>query len=175
MALICIIPFNWVFIWSLRGSTFMSHATPLSLSKECIVHRRTVCLSGLVMMPSLFSCHPMFKGKLKKFTSTIKTVFMSVLFSQSYGYLIHIILELCSEFCFVDVGLIMALLRRDYSYRHQIIIQEIVIETNIVPWDLYASMTDPLALDIGSHHWPLIERFNWVVDIRSSIHTQRLY
>ena len=30
----------------------------------------------------------------------------------------------------------------------------------IVPWDLYASMTYPLTFDIGSHHWPLIERFN---------------
>ena len=34
----------------------------------------------------------MFKGKLKKFTSTVKTAYVSVLLSQSYGYLIHIIL-----------------------------------------------------------------------------------
>ena len=35
-------------------STFMSHVTRLSLSKECIVHYRIVCLSHLVMLPSLF-------------------------------------------------------------------------------------------------------------------------
>ena len=93
----------------------MSHATPLSLSKECIVHCRTMCLSVLVMLPSLLLCFPMFKGKLKKFTYAVKTVSVSVLLSQSYGYYIHIILELGSEFHVVDVGLIMALLRRDYS------------------------------------------------------------
>ena len=32
----------------------MIHATPLSLSKECIVHRHTVCLYGLVMLPKSF-------------------------------------------------------------------------------------------------------------------------
>ena len=62
-----IISINWVFSWSPWWSTFMSHVTPLSLSKECIVHRHTVCLSGLVMLPSLLSCCSMFKGKLKKF------------------------------------------------------------------------------------------------------------
>ena len=64
----------------------------------------------------------MFKGKLKKFTSVVKTVSVLVLLSQYYGYLIHIIPELCFEFCVIDVGLIMALLRRDYSRRHQLII-----------------------------------------------------
>ena len=115
----------------------------------------------------------MFKGKLKKFTSVVKIVFVSVLLSQSYGYYIHIILELCSEFHVVDVGLIMALLWRDYPRRHQIIIREIDLETkNLVPWDLYTLMTDSLALDIGSHHWPLIDRIDWVFNIRKYIRTQ---
>ena len=43
---------------------------------------------------------------------------------------------------------------------------------NLVPWDLYALMTDSLALNIGSHHWPLIHRIDWVFDIRTFIHTQ---
>ena len=73
-----IILVNWVFNWSSRRSTFMSHVTPLILSKECIVHRRNVCLFGLVMLPSLLSCRPMFKGKLK-FTSAVKTGFVLVL------------------------------------------------------------------------------------------------
>ena len=30
----------------------------------------------------------------------------------------------------------------------------------LVPWDLYALMIDSLALDIGSHHWPLIDRID---------------
>ena len=92
-----------------------------------------MCFSGLVMLPSLLSCRPMFKEKLKKFTSTVKTAFVSVLLSQYYGYFTHIIPELCSEFHVVDVGFIMALLRRDYSYQHHLIIQEIVLETNLVP------------------------------------------
>ena len=71
------------------------------------------------------------KGIWRSFTSTVYTVFVSVSLNQSYGYYIHIIPELCSEFRVVDVGLIMALLRRDYSRRHQLIIQEIVLETNL--------------------------------------------
>ena len=49
------------------------------------------------------------------FSFAVKIVSVSILLSQSYGYYIHIIPELCSEFCVVDVGLIMSLLRRDYS------------------------------------------------------------
>ena len=41
---------------------------------------------------------------------------------------------------------------------------------NLVPWDLYALMTDSLVLDIGSHHWPFIDRIKWVFDIRTYIH-----
>ena len=111
----------------------MIHVTPLSLSKECIVHHQTVCLSGIVMLPSLLSCRPMFKGKLKKFTSVVKIVSVSVLLIHSYGYFIHIIPELCSEFRVLDVGFIMALLRQDYFRQHQLTIQEIVLETNLVP------------------------------------------
>ena len=119
----------------------MSHVTPLSFSKDCIVHCCIVCLSGLVMLPSLLSCYPMFKGR-KRFTSTVKTTFVSVILNHFYGYIIYNIPEHFSEFHVVDVGFIMALLRRDYSCRHQLIIQEIVLETNLVPWDLYASMID---------------------------------
>ena len=55
--------------------------------------------------------------------------FVLVFLSQYYGYYIHIIPKLCSEFRVVDVGLIMALLRRDYPRPHHLIIQEIVLET----------------------------------------------
>ena len=67
------------------------------------------------------------------FSSTVKIVSMSVLLSQSYGYYIHIIPELCSKFRVVVVGLIMALLWRHYSCWHQLIIQEIVLEASLVP------------------------------------------
>ena len=108
----------------------MSHVTPLLFSKECIVHYRMVYPSGPAMLPSILSCCPMLKGS-KKFTSAVKTTFMSVLLSQSYGYCIHIILELCSKFRVIDVGLIMALLRRDYSRRHHLIIRETILETKL--------------------------------------------
>ena len=130
----------------------MSHATPMSLSKECIVHYRNVCLSRLVMLPSLLSCRPMFKGNLKKFHLCSLHSLCVNIFELAYSYYIHIIPELCSEFRVIDMGLIMALLRRDYSRRHQLIIREIVLETSLVPRDRYASMIDSLTLDIGSHH-----------------------
>ena len=148
----------------------MSHVTPLSISKECIVYCRTICLPSPVMLPSLFPCRSMFKGS-KKFTSVVKTTFVSVILSQSYGYIIYNIPKLCSKFHVVDVGFIMALLRQDYSCRHHLIIWELVLETSLVPWDLYASIIDSLALNIGSHNWPLIKIFDWVLDIKTSIHT----
>ena len=43
---------------------------------------------------------------------------------------------------------------------------------NLVPWDLYALITYSLTLDIGSHHWPLIDRIDWVFDIRAYIRNQ---
>ena len=55
------------------------------------------------------------------------------LLSQSYGCIIYIIMELCSKFCVVDVGFITDLLRRDYSCQHQLVIQELILETKIVP------------------------------------------
>ena len=42
--------------------------------------------------------------------------FVLVFLIQYYGYYIHIIPELCSEFHVIDVGLIMALLRHDFSH-----------------------------------------------------------
>ena len=71
----------------------------------------------------------MFKGKLKNFYLCSQNSLCVNTFESVYGYLIHIIPELCSEFHVVDVGLIMALLRRDYSHRHHLIIREIVLET----------------------------------------------
>ena len=166
-----IISINWAFSWFPWRSTFMSHVTPLNLSKEFIVHCRIMSLSRLVMLPSLLSCRPMFKGKLKKFTSTVRTISVSILLSQSCGYYIHIIPELCSKFRAFNVGLIMALLRWDYSHWHHLIIQVSLRNKNLVPWDLYDLMIYSLTLDIGSNHWPLINRIDSVFDIRKSIHT----
>ena len=81
-------PVDWVFSWPTSQSTFMSHVTPLSLSKECIVHYHIVCLSGLVMLPSISSCRPMFKGR-KKFSSAVKIAFVSVPF-ESILWLRHL-------------------------------------------------------------------------------------
>ena len=69
------------------------------------------------------------KGIWRSFSSVVYAIFVSVSLSQSYGYYIHIIPELCSEFHVVDVGLIMALLRWYYSHWHQLIIWGIVLET----------------------------------------------
>ena len=92
-------------------------------------------LSHCVSVPSShaakYFCRPTrcSKGIWRIFTSAIYTVFVSVSLSRSYGYYIHIIPKLCFEFRVVDVRLIMALLRQDYSRRHQLIIREIVLET----------------------------------------------
>ena len=90
----------------------MSHVTPFSLSKECIVHCHTVCLSRSVMLPSIFVVPSEVQRGFEEVLPLQSTqYFVSVFLSQYYGYYIHIILELCSVFRVVDVGLIMALLR----------------------------------------------------------------
>ena len=70
MAVVCHYLWTWHLSachlsWSPWRSTFMSHVTPLSLSKECIVHCRMMSLSRSLRLPNLLSCHPMFKGYLK--------------------------------------------------------------------------------------------------------------
>ena len=153
----------------------MSHVTPLSLSKECIVHCRIVCLSRSIMLPSLLLCRPMFKGDLKKFYLCNKHNLCVSTF-ESFLWLHHTQNSITLfRFSCHRCGIIMALLQRDCSYRIQLIIQELVLETMLVPWGLYALMTDSLTLDIGSHHQTLIERFNWVFEIKLYIHTWRLY
>ena len=70
------------------------------------------------------------KGIWRSFTFAVYTVFVSISLSQSYGYYIHIIPELFSEFHVLDVGLIMALLQWDYSCQLQHIFEELVLETS---------------------------------------------
>ena len=89
------------------------------------------CVSIMSSHAAKSFCHVAWssKGIWRSLNSTVYTVFVSVSLSHSYGYYIHIILELCFNFHVIGVGLIMALLKRDYSCRHQLIIQEIVLET----------------------------------------------
>ena len=131
----------------------MSHVTPLILSKACIVHCCIVCLSRSVMLLSLFVVPPEVQRGFEEVLPLQSTQsFVSVFLSQSYGYYIHIIPELCSEFRVIDVGLIMALLRRYFSHRHQLIIREIVLETIFDTLRSIFLNDNSLALDIGSHH-----------------------
>ena len=151
----------------------MSHVTPLSLSKECIVHRRTMCLSGLVMLPSLFSCHPIFKGKLKKVylcnqNSLCVSTFESVLWLL-HSHHSKTMFRVSCHWCRSHHGPpSMRLFPSTWAHH----LGTSLRNKNLVPWDLYALMTDSLALDIGSHHWPLIDIIDWVFDIKTSIHTQ---
>ena len=96
--------------------------------KECIVQCRIVFCLVELMLPSLLSCHPMFKGKFESLPLQSKKFL-----SQSYGYIIYNILELCFEFRVVNVGFFMALLRQEYSCRHHLIIHELVLDTSLVP------------------------------------------
>ena len=100
---------NWVFNLFLSRSTFMSHATPLSLSKIAL-SVVTLCSASLSQCCQVFGRAALCsKGKLFwEFTPAVKTNFLSqLLLSQSYGYIILKIPELCSEFCVIDVGFIM--------------------------------------------------------------------
>ena len=65
------------------------------------------------------------------------------------------------QFCVVDVGLIMALLRWICSCRIHIIIQESNLETTSVPKSLHVSMASFFVFVRGYHHWPLNEEFRW--------------
>ena len=151
----------------------MSHTTPLSLSKECIVHCRTVCLSLLVMLPSLLSCHSMFKGKLKNFflcsqNGLYVNNFESILWLP-YSHLSRTMFQFSCRRCGTHHGPPSMRLFSSTSTHHP---RNSLRNKKLVPWDLYALMTDSLTIDIGSHHWPVIDRIDWVFDVRTSIHTQ---
>ena len=111
----------------------MSHVTPLSVSKEGIVQCWIVFLPRRVDAAKYFVLPPDVQREVEISPLQSKNPLCQYLLSHSYGYIIYNIPKLCSEFHVVDVGFIMALLRRDYSCRHQLIIQELVLETNLVP------------------------------------------
>ena len=119
-----------------------------------------------------YMCHVQRKYFFSDVPSAVKATFMSVTF-DSVLWLHHTqILELCSKFHVSDVGFIVALLRWDYSYQLQLIIQELVLETKQYLEICIHQCHISFLSTIGSHHWPLIEIFNWVFDIISSIHIQ---
>ena len=182
MAIVCHYLWTWhlfayhfsqlVFSWFPWRSNFMSHVTPLSLSKECIVHYHIMCLSRPFMLPSILSCHPIFKGKLKKFyicgeNSLCVSIFESVLWLL-HSHHSRTMFRVSCHRCGTHHGPPSTRLFSSTSAHYP---GNSLRNKNLVPWDLYALMTYSLALDIGSHHWPLIDRINWVFDIRTSIHT----
>ena len=151
----------------------MSHVTPLSLSKECIVHYCIMFLSCLVILPSPLSCRLMFKGDLKKFYlcslhSLCVSIFESVIWLL-HTYNSRTIFRVSCHRCGTHHG---PPSMRPFLSTLAHHLGNSLRNKNLVPWDLYALMTDSLALDIDSHHWPLIDRIDWVFDIRTSIHTQ---
>ena len=151
----------------------MSHVTPLSLSKEFIFHCRIVSLSRLVMLPILVSCRPMFKGNLNKSYLCSQHSLCSSTF-ELVLWLLHshhsrTMFQVSCRRCGTHHGPPSMRLCPSTSVHH---LGNSLRNKNLVPWDLYALMADSLALNIGSHHWPLIDRINWVFDIRTSIHTQ---
>ena len=147
----------------------MSHVTPLSLSKNALSIVAS-CSASSSQCFQVFIVTPDVQREVYSLPLQPKQPLCQYLLSQSYGYIIYNIPKLFFEFHVMDVGFIMALLQWDYSYRHHLIIQELVLETSLVPWDLYDSMIYSLTLNIVSHHWPLIDRFHWVFNIKSSIH-----
>ena len=140
MAVVC----RYLWMWHLSAQSFQSigysadlRDDPLSWVMSLLWVFQKNALSTVALCVCLVqSCCQVFcraircsKGSWRSFTSIVCTVFVLVSLSQSYGYYIHTIPELCSEFRVINVGLIMALLQWDYSRQHQLIIREIVLET----------------------------------------------
>ena len=110
----------------------MSHVTPLSLSKNefSIV---VLCSTSSSQCCQVFCRPPDVQREVRSLPLQLKQPLCQYLLSQSDGYIIYNIPKLGFEFPVVDVGFIMALFRRDYSCRRQLIIQELVLETSLVP------------------------------------------
>ena len=113
---------SWLLILSSNRSTFMSHVTYLIISKNVSVHV-TLCPGIFLIkskLSSICSYRSVFKGKsCWELPSTVKINSMSITF-KSVLWLLHTqIPELCSDFCFIDEGFIMALLRWDYACQLQ--------------------------------------------------------
>ena len=73
-------------------------------------------------------------------------------------------------FCVDDGGFIMALLRRVYFCRLQLLIQELDLETKTSTLGLHALMVGYLTFNMSLHHWLLIERSHRVFISKSFIH-----
>ena len=69
-----------------------------------------------------------------------------------------------------DGGFIMALLRRVYSYRLQILFKELDLETKTSTLGMHALMVGYLALNMSLYLWLLIEISHRVFDAKSFIH-----
>ena len=164
---------NWVFNLSPSQSTFMSHATPLSLSKNALSIVTLFFASSSQCFQFFSPAARCSKGShveilhLQSKQIFVSVTFESVLWLHHTQNSITLFQVLCHR-CGIHHGPpSMRLFLSTLDHHPRISLRN----KNIVPWDLYALMTYYLALNIGSHHWPLIKRFNWVFDIKSSIHT----
>ena len=120
-----------------------------------------------------FSCHLMFKGDLKNF-HLYNLHSLSVSIFESVLWLVHshhsrTMFRVSCHRCGTHHGPPSMILFPSILSHHP---GNSFRNKNLIPWDLYSLMTDSLALNIGSHHWPLIDRIDWVFKIRRSIHTQ---
>ena len=161
---------NWVINLSPSRSTFMSHVTPLSLSKNTL-STITLCSTSWSQYCQVFYRVARCSKGSWKFTSAIKTTFVSVPFELVLwlNHLQHsktLFWVLCRR-CGIHHGPPSTRLFLSTPAHHL----WISLRNKLVPLGLYASMIDSLTFDIDSHHWPLIEIFDWVFDIKSSIHT----
>jgi hypothetical protein len=121
------------------------------------------------MLPGLVSCRSMFKSKLVIFCQPLQ--YCQPLRQFVLYYSVTPISY--NRFRVVDVGFIMALLRRICSCRLQIIIQESNLETTPVPKSLHASMASFFVFVHGLTSLALEWRIPPVFDFKSFIHTCR--
>ena len=175
MALVCI-SFSQLGIQLVSESIhFHESCHSFESFKDCIVCWRIVFRLVKSMLPSLWSCHLMFKREtvLKVYTCSQNNLFESVTFDSVLWlhYLQHsrtFFLVSCHR-CGIHHGPPLTRLFLSTSAHHPGIS---LINKKIVPWGMYALMTYSLTLDIGSHHWPLIHRIDWVFNGKTSIYTQ---
>ena len=157
---LCDDPLSWVMslLWVFQNNAFSTIALCVCPIQSCY--------------QVFFSCRLMFKGNLKKFYLCIPHSLCVSIF-ESVLWLLHshhskTMFQVSCRRCGTHHGPPSTRLFPSTSAHHP---GNSLRNKNLVPWDLSALMTDSLALDIGSHHWPLIDRIYWVFDIRKSIHT----
>jgi hypothetical protein len=136
MAPVCVSSYSWVIFLSLSHTNSMSHSYfPCSHPKSALIDRHTMFWS-ISQSSQCFQviCHASQCSREVSLQTNHSAVLPFSSCVSPYSFNLSSYITFLCQFHVDDGGYIMALLRRVCSCRLQHIIQELDLETKLVPW-----------------------------------------